>query len=107
MKKIKALVFVLSILLIVGVILTTVGFYYFNWFPETEYYGHMYSGWMMPFGMIGMVLFWIFIAFVVITFFEDRENSKKDSALEHLKERLSKGEISIQEYEVIYKRLKD
>lgn len=85
-------------------ILGMVGYYYFdwNWYPA---YGHM--GFMMPFGFIFMVLFWIGVAAVFIHFFEIRDTSKKDHAKEILDQRLSKGEISIEEYEKISKIIKE
>ena len=91
-------------LLIVFAIIGMVGYYYFdwNWYPA---YGHM--GFMMPFGFIFMILFWIGVAAAFIHFFEVRDTSKKNQAKEILDQRLSKGEISIEEYEKISKIIKE
>ncbi|MDO9629286.1 MAG: hypothetical protein Q7I99_05235 [Acholeplasmataceae bacterium] len=91
---------IMILMMLVGVI----GYYYFDWswYPT---YGHM--GFMMPFGFILMVLFWVGVASLFIHFFEFRDNSKKNNAKIILDERLSKGEISIEEYERILKIIKE
>lgn len=69
--------------------------------------GYLFTGWMMPLGMIGMVAFWIFVAFVVFRFTGSSSCRNFNSLEKNLKERLSKGEITIQEYEEIYKKIKE
>lgn len=102
-KWITVFTIIVSVLILFA-ILGVIGYYYFdwNWYPS---YGHM--GFMMPFGFIFMILFWIGVAAVFIHFFELRDNSKKNQAKEILDQRLSKGEISIEEYEKIAKVIKE
>ena len=88
--------------------------YFINW-ETLPYYGHMFSGWMMPFGMLGMIAFWLFVILLVTRSFGSRrmsgccghESMQEETALKTLKDRLSKGEISIEEYEAILKRIKE
>ncbi|MFU8786037.1 MAG: SHOCT domain-containing protein [Candidatus Izemoplasmataceae bacterium] len=102
-RLISGITIILSILILLA-ILGMIGYYYldWNWYPA---YGHM--GYMMPFGFIFMILFWIGAAAVFIHFFEIRDSSKKNQAKEILNQRLSKGEISIEEYEKISKVIKE
>jgi len=91
-------------IIIVMMLVGFIGYYYldWDWYPA---YGHM--GFMMPFGFIFMILFWIGVAAVFIHFFELRDTSKKNNAKKILDERLSKGEISIEEYERILNIIKE
>lgn len=95
---------IIALLLIVFAVLGMIGYYYldWDWYPA---YGHM--GFMMPFGFIFMILFWIGVAAVFIHFFELRDTSKKNNAKKILDEQLSKGEISIEEYERILNIIKE
>ena len=76
-----------------------------DYVPYMRY--HMMSGWMMPFGMVLMILVWVACIYIVLTVFENRRSSIKESSLTHLKNRLSSGEISIEEYESIYQKIKE
>lgn len=68
-------------------------------------YGHMYGGWMMPIGMLGMGLFWVFVIYLIMkTLVRNEDNHNQ--AIDLLKSRLAKGEISIEEYEILYKKVK-
>lgn len=71
---------------------------------QTTYYPHMFSGMMFPVGMFGMVLFWGLVIFLVykVLIEEDQTKTKQHQhELSILKQRLAKGEISIEEYERI------
>ncbi len=98
-----AILILLSIILIVW-IGRLVGIFVFNWswYPV---YGHM-SG-MMPFGMILMVFFWLCITYIVLTLFEKKDEKLHHHDREILKERLAHGEISIEEYEKLLKKIKE
>ncbi len=66
-----------------------------------------YGGWGNPsfwIGPLGMVLFWIAVIVAIVfavRFFvrQGGQSGKQDSALEILKKRYAKGEISKEEYE--------
>ncbi|QLY39720.1 hypothetical protein HF295_02135 [Hujiaoplasma nucleasis] len=60
---------------------------------------HMFGGSIYPIGMIGMVVFWVLVVMIVMSFF----NKDKERHIDSLKERLSRGDITIDEYE----RIKD
>ena len=98
------------VLLILGIVvfLFVVGLTFFgsNYYGSNHMWnqGYFFSGWMMPLGMIGMVAFWIFIAYVLFRWTGTSINNS-EKAESHLKERLSRGEITIQEYEEILKKI--
>jgi len=79
-------------------------------FPTLSYsmmYGHMIGGWMMPFGMLGMGAFWIFVIYMLFRSFDDHKGHHADATEQHLKDRLAKGEISIEEYEKLLKTIRE
>ncbi|MGE4572456.1 MAG: hypothetical protein AB7E09_06915 [Candidatus Izemoplasmatales bacterium] len=93
-------------ILIYGLLITIIilgALQYF--FPRDDYqpylYGghHMFGGSIYPIGMIGMVVFWVLVLMIVMSFF----NKDKERHIDSLKERLSRGDITIDEYE----RIKD
>ena len=69
-------------------------------------YGHMSFG-MMPFRMLGMVAFWIVLVMVINSYVQNKEHVHDDYAISNLKNRLSKGEISIEEYEKLVDKIKE
>jgi len=69
------------------------------------YGGHMAGGWMMPIGMLGMGILWFVVIIGFIKFFQPEQNQQKN-AIDVLKDRLARGEISIEEYESLKKTLK-
>ena len=71
------------------------------------YSGHMFGGWMMPFGMIGMGIFWIIVIVFVISALDNRKEQDHDDYISKLKARLAKGEITIEEYETLKNKLKE
>lgn len=71
------------------------------------YGGHMFGGWMMPFGMIGMGIFWIIVIVFVISALDNRKEQDHDDYISKLKARLAKGEITIEEYETLKNKLKE
>ncbi|HAX03684.1 MAG: hypothetical protein A2Y45_08805 [Tenericutes bacterium GWC2_34_14] len=71
------------------------------------YYGHMIGGWGMPFGMIGMGIFWFAALYFIFNGFGYREECRNSNAIETLKKRLAKGDISIEEYEKMIDKLKE
>ena len=103
-------IIVISILL--GLFLLAIALFWFvapRWFDPNEYpyYGHMIGGWGMPFGMIAMGIFWIAVIYFVFNGFGHKEGCRVDHAIETLKTRLAKGEITIEEYETLIKKLKE
>ncbi|AUD65792.1 hypothetical protein BK011_08880 [Tenericutes bacterium MZ-XQ] len=71
------------------------------------YSGHMFGGWMMPFGMIGMGIFWIIVIVFVISSLDNRKERDQEDYISKLKSRLAKGEITIEEYETLKNKLKE
>lgn len=71
------------------------------------YSGHMFGGWMMPFGMIGMGIFWIIVIVFVISALDNRKEQDQEDYISKLKSRLAKGEITIEEYETLKNKLKE
>lgn len=106
-KKNSILLGVIIGLLIIALLI----FWYIspNWINHNDYpyYGHMVGGWFMPFGMILMGLFWIGIIYIVINSLNHREHHNEDRAIETLKNRLAKGEITIEEYETLMDRVRE
>jgi len=54
---------------------------------------------MTMFHGIGMIIFWTIVIFILVSLFSNNKEKKDDSALDILKKRLARGEISKDEYE--------
>lgn len=67
------------------------------------YFDHPIGVWWMPIGMIGMGAFWICVFVVVVRAIRGTPETEREHGIRILKERLAKGELSIDEYE----RLRD
>lgn len=76
----------------------------FNRTPDYPYYGHMVGGWMMPFMMIFMGLFWLAVIYFLFKKLDDK-NSHVPQTVDILKTRLAKGEITVEEYEALLKKV--
>ena len=99
------LIVILSIFVLMGLAM-----WYFGprtW-PDTDYpyYGHMIGGWGMPFGMLGMGIFWIAVLYFIFKGYGHREACRHSDAIETLKNRLARGEITIEEYEKLIEKFK-
>jgi len=105
-KKSNIVLAIAAVLIVVAVILQVLARWVFNWYP-TNYYPHMVSGGMMPFGMIGMIGFWLLIIYGATRWMDNRHACVQSNSMQHLKDRLSKGEITIEEYESISKKIKE
>lgn len=107
MKKTNLLFIILAIVLIV----VSIGMWYFapHIFSNYDYpfYGHMIGGWMMPFGMIAMVIFWAFVIVVALKALQNHDGTKYDISIEQLKKRLAQGDITIEEYEKLLSKIKE
>lgn len=104
-KKTFIWILAISIGLIVGSIVLWAIFGYQN--DQYPYFmGHMVGGWMMPMGMIGMGLIWFVILVVLFDIFQSKKNDQQ-RAIDVLKERLAKGDISIDDYETMKKKIKE
>lgn len=92
-------------------VITAIAFWYFSpqWADNSDYpyYGHMVGSWGMPFGMLAMGIFWIGVIYFAINGFSYRSECRNDRAIELLKSRLAKGEITIDEYEKLIEKLRD
>lgn len=55
----------------------------------------------------GMLIFWAIIIFLIFSLFSKKEKLNKDDALDTLKKRLAKGEISQEEFTSIKKLLEE
>jgi uncharacterized membrane protein len=71
------------------------------------YNHHMFSGGFWPLGMVGMGLFWILVIVIALGWFGNQSFSDRESNFERLKKRLSRGEITIEEYERIKEKMKE
>ena len=93
------------------VVIAAIAMWYFSptWLENTDYpyYGHMVGGWGMPFGMLAMGIFWIAVIYFAFNGFKFRDECRNNHAIETLKSRLAKGEITIDEYETLLKKLKE
>ncbi|MFA5007470.1 MAG: SHOCT domain-containing protein [Candidatus Izemoplasmatales bacterium] len=67
----------------------------------------MMGGWGMPLGMLGMAAFWVFVVFVVLRTLPGRSCRSGSDATVRLKERLAGGDITIEEYETLRKKLEE
>ncbi len=54
---------------------------------------------MTMFHGLGMIIFWGIIVFLIISAFKSNSCEQKDSALDILKKRLAKGEISKEQFD--------
>ncbi len=109
MKKRNIIIFVIimSVLVTATVLMWVFGP---RLLPDWEYtmYGHMMGGWVMPFGMLGVGLFWLVVIYVVIRGFDHNGfiGNKQQNSIDILNKRLANGEITVQEYEEIKRKLK-
>ncbi|MFH0767317.1 MAG: hypothetical protein ABH890_05190 [Bacillota bacterium] len=105
-KSTKKIIWMVTIFALIMLIIRWVGIYYFNWFSINPY-GHMLMGWTMPFGVLGMAVFWIFVILILFSVIDYKSERNSEHANRTLNERLSKGEIDIEEYERILKKIKE
>lgn len=91
------------ILLLVGVRLLLPLFFENQLF----YFPHMMSGYFFPIGMGLMIFFWGGVIYLVYRLLIQDHPSSKQNELSILKKRLSRGEITIEEYEQIKKKLEE
>ncbi len=108
MKKYQSIILVfLMSLLVIGVLFF--GFFYPRWFENNDYpyYGHMIGGWGMPFGMLAMGIFWIGVIYFIFNGINSQQEHRENRAVEALKTRLAKGEITIDEYEKLMDIVRD
>lgn len=108
MKKNQSVIMgiVIGVVFVVSIVL-----WYFSprWFDNSDYpyYGHMIGSWGMPFGMLAMSIFWIAVIYFVFNGFHIRQENSQHRAIESLKNRLAKGEITIDEYEKLLEKIRD
>ena len=76
----------------------------FGW--EIPFHSHMYTPMMFPFGGLGMLVFWGAIIYGIYLLTKNN-SEKKTSNINLLKQRLSNGDITIEEYEKIKKTLEE
>jgi putative membrane protein len=74
---------------------------------ELPFQPHMFQGGMMPFGMIGMGVFWLLILYFAYVLIDNSNHKGKVDAIALLNERLALGEISIEEYDRLMQRVKE
>lgn len=103
----KKSILYLSILLVIPIVASANGNMMEDW-------GHMMNFGFMPFGWFGgvlMILFWALLIVGVLALIkwlagQGKGDDKNDSAMEALRERYAKGEISKDEFEEKKKDLK-
>jgi putative membrane protein len=103
-KTVKILLYFLIAMMTIGILI--------RFFLPSSFLGlydgynyHMLRGGMFPLGVMGMGVFWLVIILVAIQWFGN--SSFKERHIDSLKRRLSKGEISIEEYEELKEKMKD
>lgn len=106
MKQInQRILWITGIIVLVALILYGIRIYF--WGGDYMFsYGHMSFG-MMPFGMLGMVVFWIVLVMVINYYVQNKDHENNNQSITNLKNRLSKGEISIEEYEKLLNTIKE
>jgi len=79
---------------------------YYPMMPYNGYYGgHMWGYGFSIIGLIIMILFWVLVAYIIISLIRHFGRESKnhyyhhDAALDILKERYAKGEISKEQFE--------
>lgn len=72
-----------------------------------SYYPHMFGGMMFPMGMIGMGIFWVLVVIGIIWFVTKQPFNQTNNELSNLKKRLANGEITLEEYENIKKKINE
>ncbi|MCW8887015.1 MAG: SHOCT domain-containing protein [Motiliproteus sp.] len=75
------------------------------------WHDHMWNGpWMMGWGIIPMVFFWLLVIGVLIylikSLLSDRSEEAADSSVQILKERLASGDIDQAEFDSLIEKLK-
>ena len=76
------------------------------------WHDHMWNGpWMMGWGGLPMLLFWVFLIGVAIylsrSFLGHSDIPTSDSALQILKGRLASGDIDQEEFDSLFKKIKN
>lgn len=102
----KRLFLIVGALILVQLIVFVIAYFWQNTeaFPTGF---HMFQGMMMPFGMIGMGLFWIVVIYLAYTSIDRINHQHNNNAQLLLKKRLANGEISVQEYDALMKKIKE
>ena len=106
MKKINYLLFIaISILLMASALF--LWYFWPKWVNQESfpYHGHMIGGWGMPFGMLGMGVFWMVLIYLIFNGSLSRQEDKHRDAVYTLKKRLAKGEITLDEYETLMEKI--
>jgi len=75
------------------------------------WHDHMWNGpWMMGWGIIPMLLFWLLVIGVVVFLVRSlstrRGTSPDNSSLQILKDRLASGDIDQDEFDALYQKIK-
>lgn len=81
----------------------------FGEFSSNSWGSHMGMGFFGGGGGFMMIFFYVVIAFLIITFIKDlvfRKTGNADSAVQILKERFAKGEITHTEYQEMKRQVK-
>jgi len=71
-------------------------------------YGYNYSDTFFPLHMFGglfMFVFWVFVVYAIVTLLKRTKSNDKNKALEILKERYAKGEVTKHEFDSMKKDL--
>jgi|GEM_PF-3186400 len=55
---------------------------------------------------IGMIIFWSIVIFILFSLLDKNENKKEETALDILKKRLARGEITKEEYKSLKESIK-
>lgn len=102
----KRMFYVIGTLIVIQLVVFVIAYFWQR--TEAFPFGfHMFGGTMMPFGMIGMGLFWAIVIYFAYTSIDRINHHNSDNALLLLKKRLANGEISVQEYDALMKKIKE
>lgn len=102
-KRMKKIIFFTILMTVLMIVWYLSSFLLGDDIPFLRY--HMMNGWMMPFGLIFMVFVWIGCIYFIFDLLDEKKSKQKENVFSTLKERLAKGEISVEEYESICKKL--
>ena len=105
-KQTKTILWVVGILIVLLIVARFVLQFIFEW-DMPFMYSHMFTPLMFPLGMLAMVVFWGAVIYLVYRLLIQDRNTKTEDDLTVLKGRLSRGEITIEEYETIKKTLSE
>lgn len=106
MRKYQSLGWIIGGIILIGIVIYLIWPWIFDG-ASYPFHRHMIGGWGMPLSMIGMALFWIGVIYMGAYVFGFRADKKQEDAMDILKKRLAQGDLSIEEYELLMRKIKE